>query len=432
MIELNQIKIVYPSGSRMEALAKQLARKLERYRIPSGVKKRTGIKRVQEIAVPWLIVLCTPDTPKDPEILSQIDTYIARGFFSHVLTLLADGTPETSFPEALLHETLPDGTVVDHEPLAANVAGTSGMKRSRQLKVERLRLLAPMLGVTFDDLMNRRQRQQVRIVTAIGSAVLVLGIIFLVLLIRRLRVFQEQNVQLNAHYELMSELAKDAQDAADAAGAEYDAAAAEVTLNVLSGGDCELAMLLCLDVLEEVEDAPKTAAVLENALKMRTAAGYVPVSSAADAQNLESEQAEGPEAGEDAPGAQEADEIISSLPEEYGTQWRRELSSEGYLLGVRGETQLIVYDPAAGQTIASRKAFSYPVTVEDTVFAGEEDPETGRRSAQLIRCGGILFEYREKEEQVPEDILGRMGMAVELLGGRTLTQQERTKYGIAE
>ena len=106
----------------MEALAKQLARKLERYRIPSGVKKRTGIKRVQEIAVPWLIVLCTPDTPKDPEILSQIDTYIARGFFSHVLTLLADGTPETSFPEALLHETLPDGTVVDHEPLAANVA----------------------------------------------------------------------------------------------------------------------------------------------------------------------------------------------------------------------------------------------------------------------------------------------------------------------
>ena len=147
---------------------------------------------------------------------------------------------------------------------------------------------------------------------------------------------------------------------------------------------------------------------------------------------LESEQAESPEAGDDAPGAQEADEIISSLPEEYGTQWRRELSSEGYLLGVRGEAQLLVYDPAAGQTLASRKAFSYPVTVEDTVFAGEEDPETGRRSAQLIRCGGILFEYREKEEQVPDNLLGQMGMAVELLGGRTLTQQEREKYDIVE
>ena len=424
MIELNQIKIIWPAGREMDALAKQLARKIRYYKIPGIVRKRTGINSTEEISQPWLIVLCTPDTPEDPEILAEIDAFISRDLFSHVLTLLSAGTPETSFPESLLRETKPDGTVVEHEPLAANVAGLSGKKRRRRLKVERLRLLAPMLGVSFDDLMNRRHRQQMRIVSSVGSAVLALGIAFLVLMVRRIFVFRDQNAQLRVQYERMSELAKDAQDAADEAAGYYDEAAAEVAADVLSGGDCELAMLLCLDVLSEMEDAAGSADVLEKALKMRTAAGYAPVTAVQDTTAGRAQKADASDTA--------AKTVIAALPEEYGTQWRRELSCEGYLLGVRGESEVLVYDPGEGRMVAVWEAITYPVTTEDVSFAGETDAQTGRCGAERIRCGNILYEYRAEETPVPEGIEEQIALARELLAGRELTEQERITYGIAE
>ena len=419
MIELNQIKIIYPPEAEMETLANQLARMIKHYRIPGSVRKRTGINSCQQIGDPWLIVLCTPDTPKNPDILAKIDAYIEQGLFSHVLTLLAEGDPEKSFPDVLLHERLPDGTIVDHEPLAANVAGFSGMQRSRRLKVERLRLLAPMLGVSFDDLMNRRFRQRMRILTALGTAVLVLGLAFVWLLIGRIRTFREQNAQLQPYYERMSELARDAQDAADEAGRSYGAAAAEVAKDTLSSGDCELAMLIALEVLAEVEDSPEAADVLKNALKMRTAEGLAPVTATADASKT----------GEK-PDREEAEKLISDLPYEYGTQWRAELSSEGYLLGVRGESEVFVYDPSSGQILSECETFSYPVETEDVAFAGAEDRDTGRRSADLIRCGNILFEFRTQETTVPESLDEQINLAKELLGGRTLSEKERSDFGI--
>jgi WD40 repeat protein len=173
------------------AAAKAIHTSLENFRIPSAIRKISGLKKVgrcfrdqdelptssdlaQDITDAlensnWLIVVCTPDTPKSKWCMAEIDTFIRLHGRSRVLAVLADGEPDQSFPESLRFETLPDGSRVEREPLAADLRsdGLPGMKK--KLRIEKLRLLAPILGVGFDDL-RRRARERVMKTALVSSA----------------------------------------------------------------------------------------------------------------------------------------------------------------------------------------------------------------------------------------------------------------------
>lgn len=424
MIQLYQITIIYPKSPGMENLARKLAADMKHYRIPSNVRKKTGMGGLGDMKQPWLIVLCDPATPSDEETCRLIRDFTDRGLYHHILTLLVEGTPETSFPDALLHEQLPDGTVVDHEPLAANVSAPSQRQRLRKLKVEKLRLLAPVLGVSFDELMNRRQRQRRRIVIAVGTVVLAGAAAFLSVIVQRIKTFQEQNEKLTAQYNRADAALQQTQERADEVSRSYAQAIGTGAGDAIETGDCEVAMLLCLELLPERSDVSELTDALAEALRLRGGKGYVPVTAVKD------ETDTGAENEADTGAEDEIFELPADLPSDYGMEWHRAYSSEGYLLYIYGEEELHVYDPAGGKEIGTVPSYQYPLHEQDTGFAGPVDKESGLPDSSRVRCGDLLFEYREEETPVPDDLAGQIELAETYLNGRTLTPEERSYFGM--
>ena len=174
----------------MEA-AKKLHRSLENYHIPAAVQKRTGKKKINRVfrdqeELPigsdlddkissalqeseYLIVICSPDTPGSYWVCKEIETFIRMHDREHVLAVLISGEPYESFPAQI---TVDDkGNPV--EPLAADIRGTDRRERNKKFNTEFLRLAAPLIGCTYDDLRQRHREQKIRkMITAVSAALL--------------------------------------------------------------------------------------------------------------------------------------------------------------------------------------------------------------------------------------------------------------------
>lgn len=170
-------------------MAKTLHTALETYRIPKQIAERRGGKRLgrifrdqEELPVSenlsrdilhalqssrYLIVVCSPSTPQSKWCVKEIETFKEIHGHTRILPFLIAGEPSDSFPPALYVQAtpsfpLPDGAVSEEtEPLAADIRAPElrGMRRKlRQHEI--LRLIAPILGVSYDTL---RQRERERI-----------------------------------------------------------------------------------------------------------------------------------------------------------------------------------------------------------------------------------------------------------------------------
>lgn len=177
-------------------VAIRLHRLLETYHIPRTVQSVTGRKALGrvfrdeeelplatdlsdsiELALSeseWLVVVCSPALLTSNWCMKEIDAFIRQGKRDHILLVLAAGTPETSFPPQVMTATV-DGTEVPVEPLAANVAAPTVRESLKKLEIEKLRLIARILGVNFDDLRRRARRRRLRIAAAITAGVLALS-----------------------------------------------------------------------------------------------------------------------------------------------------------------------------------------------------------------------------------------------------------------
>lgn len=173
-----------------KAVATKLHKLLETYVAPKNLKlgkrKLTRVFRDQE-ELPtssdlahniqealqnsaFLIVICSPDTPKSRWVEKEIETFIEMHGTERVLTVLIDGEPQESFPRALSRRKIGD-TYVEVEPLAADIRGDTGKERNKKLKKELIRLMAALLGCRYDDLRQRHKERLVKRVTGIGSAI---------------------------------------------------------------------------------------------------------------------------------------------------------------------------------------------------------------------------------------------------------------------
>ena len=193
-------------------VAENLIKELESFKLPKNVAKKlkgkkTKIERVfrdrEELPLTnnleepivealqnseWLIVICSPRLPESVWCKKEIETFISLRGREHVLAVLIEGEPSESFPEELLYKiqevTLEDGTTqqvkVPVEPLAADFRGKGKKGVAKAMKTEKLRLLAAMFGVHYDDLRQRhRERRLRRIATIsaiIGAACLLFGV----------------------------------------------------------------------------------------------------------------------------------------------------------------------------------------------------------------------------------------------------------------
>ena len=180
--------ISYRHQSPDDEIAKALHTAIETYAVPRSIRARTGKKQLgrvfrdkEELPLStnlgddieaaldnsqWFIAICSPRYLESQWCLRELAYFMEKKGRDRVLAVLVEGEPEESFPEALRFTVDEAGNRRELEPLAANLRGSDWKKK---LKDEKLRLLASMLGVAFDEL-KQRERQRTRRRTALISA----------------------------------------------------------------------------------------------------------------------------------------------------------------------------------------------------------------------------------------------------------------------
>lgn len=177
-------------------VAKKVHKGLETFKVPHAVAKKTGKKKINRVfrdqeELPigsdlgdniesalkeseFLIVICSPRTPESYWVQKEIATFIKMHGREHILAILVEGEPDESFPEILTVDE--EGTPI--EPLAADVRGRTKQEVSKKLKTEILRLAAPLLGCSYDDLRQRHRERFMKKVIAAAAGVTVLALAF--------------------------------------------------------------------------------------------------------------------------------------------------------------------------------------------------------------------------------------------------------------
>lgn len=189
-----------------KTIAEKLHRMLENFKVPKslikkGIQKKVGRVFRDRDELPTssnladniaealagsehLIVICSPRTSQSQWVMKEIETFSRLHGQERILALLIQGEPYESFPEPLRFVKRQvvgeDGTVrevvEEVEPLAADIRAGSLRQMKKKLKVEILRLLAPILNCRFDDL---RQRHRERMIKRVLSLSISLSVFFL-------------------------------------------------------------------------------------------------------------------------------------------------------------------------------------------------------------------------------------------------------------
>lgn len=185
--------ISYRHDKKDSYVAERLNRCLETYKLPKTLAKsikKTGIKRVfrdrEELPITdnlndyivgalndseYLIVVCSPRLKESEWCKKEISTFLQGHDRDKVMLVLCEGEPEDSFPSVMLE----DGA----EPLAADVRAGSKRGIRKKIREEALRIIAPMVGVDYDDLKQRNRERRFRKVVSIGGAIIAVLLFFL-------------------------------------------------------------------------------------------------------------------------------------------------------------------------------------------------------------------------------------------------------------
>ena len=238
------------------AAAKAVQQALETYRIPADIQKKVGKKKLNrcfrdqdEMPIAddlgssitkalneseWLLVICTPDLLDSPWCLREVSYFIEIGRKDRIIPVLVEGEPKTSFPPQIVWNETEEGRE-EVEPLAADLRGN--MKK--QLRTEKLRIVARMLNLNYNDLKKREKERELKKRLALVSAILAVVLCFAGYAIYKNRILTEErnasarnatqlliekSVRSTAERELGSGLtyALQAYEGSRIFGAEYD------------------------------------------------------------------------------------------------------------------------------------------------------------------------------------------------------------------
>ncbi|MCF0131872.1 MAG: hypothetical protein HUJ71_09070 [Pseudobutyrivibrio sp.] len=104
----------------------------------------------------------------------EIDTFIGLRGRNHILAALIEGEPEDAFPPQLRFDE--KGNQV--EPLAADLRAREDVKFNKLFKTELMRLCAPLIGCTYDELRQRHRERRIRRIAYISIAVAAVAVAF--------------------------------------------------------------------------------------------------------------------------------------------------------------------------------------------------------------------------------------------------------------
>ena len=212
-----------------EDVAKKLHTAIETYSVPKDLQRSLGIRKMgrvfrdqEELPLSqdlgsdirtalehseWLIVICSPRYLESKWCNAELDYFIELGKRGHILAVLAEGEPEDAFPQQLRFIEV-EGKQVELEPLAADVRGNSTAESLKKLNNEKLRILAPMLGVNYDHLRQRARRRRNRIIAGTAAACFALLSGFLAYaVVKNVQITKQRNLAMDNQMQLLVEQA---------------------------------------------------------------------------------------------------------------------------------------------------------------------------------------------------------------------------------
>lgn len=201
-------------------IAEQLQKLLETYTPPKGFEKGADASKLRifrdETELPtssdlgndiktaleqsrFLIVVCSRCFQNSKWCMQELEYFksLHNGNNDNILTLwVGDINERPRFPDTLRFKDKkvlnPDGTEFlepeEIEPLAANVGAESKKQAIKKLKTEFLRLAAPLLSCSYDDLFMREQRRQTR--RKLTTALSIIGVLIVVALLSTTALFK--------------------------------------------------------------------------------------------------------------------------------------------------------------------------------------------------------------------------------------------------
>jgi WD40 repeat protein len=126
----------------------------------------------------FLIVVCSPRTPQSRWVNEEVRRFRELGRADRILALLIEGEPAQSYPSAFLelHAGQIGRPAIAAEPFAADVRPQTLLSKRERRKIASLRLLAPLIGVKFDELRQRQQEREFKrlLFTSIAATALLL------------------------------------------------------------------------------------------------------------------------------------------------------------------------------------------------------------------------------------------------------------------
>ena len=137
----------------------------------------------------FLIVICSEAYQESKWCMEELNYFrsLHGNTNENILPILLEGEPDEVFPEVLrwgeVEHTLEDGSIhterVEIEPLAADVRALELRQILRRLKTkEYFRIAAPIMGLSFDDLFQRKKRAHRRMVMSVLFFGMVLSMAF--------------------------------------------------------------------------------------------------------------------------------------------------------------------------------------------------------------------------------------------------------------
>ena len=187
-------------------VAMRLHRMLEHYRIPGKIQATSGKKRIHRIFrdmdeltptndltenirqalqnAEYLLLICSKESCRSEWVQKEVEEFLKTHDKNRIILILLEGEPGEVFPEQLryVEKTAKDEDGIEHlvkvpvEPLAADIRGRSETEIIRNLKKELLRIIAPIVSCSYDDLRQRHREYMLKRAGAIA------GIIFCLLL----------------------------------------------------------------------------------------------------------------------------------------------------------------------------------------------------------------------------------------------------------
>lgn len=109
-----------------------------------------------------LIIVCSRRTPGSRWVNAEIERFCELGKGDRLFALLIEGTPEESFPPALM--------ALGQEPLAADLRPRAGESAREQRHTALLKLVAGLRRVDFDTLRRRDEERRRRRLTAFAAS----------------------------------------------------------------------------------------------------------------------------------------------------------------------------------------------------------------------------------------------------------------------